>query len=457
VDVLTISAPGAESRWDELLPVEARALPDDLAGIDELLGDPGLRPIAGRWERSAWERGRPTIAMETYVRLIVVKQRSGWGYETGGVGLAASRRFCLIPLSARVPDESTIRKLTRRLGPETVAELTRALIEKAKRERRFRPWAARIESTVVEADIKYPTDAELTLQGARALAREGRRSGRAARGGDAGAGPLALESAGRSGRSAHSQAQIGLAKAEVMRLNERADRLIRRSISEARRLAADARRAVRRRGARAKLRAARRLEALADRCERVAEQITRRARGATIDDRLVSIADPDARPIRKDKLGKPTECGYVEQLCELTKNTRPGARGLILPPATAPGNPGENTLLPTTAGRTLGARALLPRGGARWRLPRSALGGTASPTPAAAALRRRTPGARLAPHPPPPRPLPRWHGGPHQPPQAQLRARALAAEGRPRPAHLDRLGHPHLQPPHARRPRRLTH
>ena len=50
----------------------------------------------------------------------------------------------------------------------------------------------------------------------------------------------------------------------------------------------------------------------------------------------------------KGKLGKPTEFGYVEQLAEVTPNTKPGARGFILPPASAPGNPGENELLPTT-------------------------------------------------------------------------------------------------------------
>jgi IS5 family transposase len=41
------------------------------------------------------------------------------------------RRFCRISLTARVPDESTVRKLTRRIGAETVAELTRGLIVKA--------------------------------------------------------------------------------------------------------------------------------------------------------------------------------------------------------------------------------------------------------------------------------------------------------------------------------------
>ena len=38
----------------------------------------------------------------------------------------------------------------------------------------------------------------------------------------------------------------------------------------------------------------------------------------------------------------------MTQLAEVTENTKRGARGLIVPAATAPGNPGENTLLPET-------------------------------------------------------------------------------------------------------------
>ena len=88
----------------------------------------------------------------------------------------------------------------------------------------------------------------------------------------------------------------------------------------------------------------RKLDELADRCERVAEQIRKRVAGEKITDRLVSIADPDARPIRKGKLGKPNEFGYVTQIAEVTPNTKRGARGFILPPASAPGNPTEDTL-----------------------------------------------------------------------------------------------------------------
>jgi IS5 family transposase len=100
------------------------------------------------------------------------------GYETLVREVSDSlhlRRFCLIALRQRVPDESTVRKLTRRLGGGVVDELTRLVIVKAVRETRFRAGAVRIDSTVVQADVRYPTDSGLSLDGARVLVRESRR------------------------------------------------------------------------------------------------------------------------------------------------------------------------------------------------------------------------------------------------------------------------------------------
>ena len=78
--MLTILGGQVESLWDEVLPVEVRELPDDLALLDRVLADHGLLfPIAQAWERTALERGRPSIAMVTFVRLMVVKNRTGWG------------------------------------------------------------------------------------------------------------------------------------------------------------------------------------------------------------------------------------------------------------------------------------------------------------------------------------------------------------------------------------------
>ena len=134
----------------------------------------------------------------------------------------------------------------------------------------------------------------------------------------------------------------------MLKLTAQTGELLQRSIKEARRLAAAARRKARGRGAKAKLNAAASLEEWADLCEKVSRQIKQRVAGEPITDRLVSLYDPDARPIRKGKLGKPNEFGFVSQLAEVTENTQRGARGLILPASTALGNPAEDTLLPGT-------------------------------------------------------------------------------------------------------------
>ncbi len=44
------------------------------------------------------------------------------------------------------------------------------------------------------------------------------------------------------------------------------------------------------------MKAAAKLEEIADRCEKVAEQIKKRVAGEAITGRIVSLADPDARP-----------------------------------------------------------------------------------------------------------------------------------------------------------------
>jgi transposase, IS5 family len=358
--VLTLLAGQPESLWDEALPVEVLELPADLAELDGLLSDPGLlAPIVEHWRREVVETkravltdGRPTIAMETYIRLMVLKQRYRWGYRSLVAEVSDSihlRRFCRISLSERVPDESTVRKLTRRIGADTVNELTRVLIVQATRSKRFRARAVRIDSTVIEADVKYPTDSDLAAHGVRALAREGRKLAalvkeRKRRVRDR------SRAMGRTLRAVTRtiRRRSGEAKAEVLRLTEQTGKLLEKSVRETRRLAVIARRRARGRGAKAKLKAAARMEELADRCEKVARQIKQRVAGEPIKDRLVSLADPDARPIRKGKLGKPNEFGYVTQLAEVTENTKRGARGLIVPSATAIGNPSEDTLLPHT-------------------------------------------------------------------------------------------------------------
>jgi IS5 family transposase len=295
--MLRLSGGQVESLWDEVLPGEARELPEDLAALDVLLRDAALfASIAAHWRREAVGLGRPSIAMDVYVRLMIVKARTGWGYETLVREVSDSlhlRRFCLVALGERVPHESTVRKLTRRLGGEVVEELTRCVIAKAQRETRFRARAVRIDSTVVEADVRYPSDAALSLDGARTLAREARKLAGLI-GQDAGRVRDRSRALGRRLRaiSRTMGRRSGERKAQVLDLTSQAGRLLAKSLGEARRLALAARRQARGRGAQRKLAAIKRLEQTSELAERVVAQIKLRIAGEPITDRLVSRGCP---------------------------------------------------------------------------------------------------------------------------------------------------------------------
>jgi transposase, IS5 family len=361
--MLRLSGGQVESLFDLGLPVEVRELPADLGALDRLMADPALlEPVERTWDRAARDHGRPTIPMTVFIRLMVVKQRSGWGYETLVREVSDSlhlRRFCRVALSERVPDESTVRKLVRRLGPNVVEDICRAVITKATTgEHRFVARAARIDSTVVEADVRFPTDLGLAADATRALAREAM--------GNKASGRARVRDRSRAVRqrlrevSRTLPTRTGQRKALVLRLTGEAGELVEQSVHEARRVAAGLRTRARGRGARAKLDAARGLDELADRAAKIAHQIRQRLAGEKITNRLVSLADADARPIRKGKLRAPNEFGYVVQLAEVCENTRRGARGLIVPAATQIGSPNEPDLLPATAAE-LDRLSLRPR------------------------------------------------------------------------------------------------
>jgi IS5 family transposase len=367
--MLRLSGGQVESLFDLGLPAEVAELPADLAGLDVLLAAPGvLTAIEASWTPEAVWFGRPTVPMDRFVRLMIVKARSGWGYETLVREVSDSlhlRRFCRIGLWDRVPDESTVRKLVRRLGADVIEGICSQVIAEATSPRagarRFVVRAARIDSTVVEADIRYPTDLGLAQDAARSLAREAARAR-----GLAGAGAPRVKDrshaiAGRLRRVNRSvAARTGHSKPLALRLTGEAGELLAASIREVRRLAARLRERARGRGAGAKQATADRLQRLAELAETVCAQIELRLAGKPISGRLVSISDPDARPIRKGKLNKPTEFGYVMQLTELCENTRRGARGLILPASTGIGSLNEAQLLPAT-GQRLDDLDLRPR------------------------------------------------------------------------------------------------
>src|SRR5215218_828902 len=113
-----------------------RVLSGELADIDRLLDDKRFfGPFRSFFDPT---EGRPSTPIETYLRLMFLKYRYDLGYERLCALVADSItwwRFCRIGLEASVPDESTIRKITRRCGPELIDALNRELLAAAAHQR----------------------------------------------------------------------------------------------------------------------------------------------------------------------------------------------------------------------------------------------------------------------------------------------------------------------------------
>ena len=115
------------SLWESRLPAEVLRLPAELARVDALLDPVFFAPFAPFFDPAI---GRPSTPVECYLRLMFLKFRYRPGFETlcAEVGDSISwRRFCRIPLDARVPHPTTLMKLTTRCGAVAVAACNEAL------------------------------------------------------------------------------------------------------------------------------------------------------------------------------------------------------------------------------------------------------------------------------------------------------------------------------------------
>jgi transposase, IS5 family len=336
--------------WELLLPEELMRLPAELAVVDTYLDD---ERFIAPWRALFDQRlGRPSVPIDTLLRLLYLKHRYGLGYETLCREVADSilwRRFCRIGLDRPVPHPTTLVKLVRRAGPEVVAELNAALLGKLAADKLLRGRKLRVDTTVVEADIDYPTDADL-LEGAvrklGGLVRRIKRRGAASR--------TRFRDRGRAaGRRMKQLARTlrrrtGVAMAEVDRLTGEVARIARHSLREVQVLVHNARRALARRPHDRRLgRLVGELQETIAATGRLLAQTDQRVAGnRVIPDRLVSLSDPDARPIRKGKPRTPTQFGYTLLLAE-------DERGFVADHRLERGNPPDAPQLPPSVERVV--------------------------------------------------------------------------------------------------------
>lgn len=159
------------SLWESVLPEICRRLPVELERVDGWLDDERFfAPFVPFFDPRI---GRPSIPMETYLRLMFLKFRHKLGYEQLCAEVADSiswRRFCRIDIDGRVPHPTTLMKITTRCG-EQVSALNEQLIAKAVECRLVKTGKVRADTTVVSANVKYPTDSGLLAHAVSRIAR----------------------------------------------------------------------------------------------------------------------------------------------------------------------------------------------------------------------------------------------------------------------------------------------
>jgi IS5 family transposase len=331
--------------WDAILPVQCLGLPPGLAEVDRCLDDERFFDPFRRYFDARY--GRPSIPIETYLRMMVLKYRYGLGFESLCREVADSiawRRFCRIPLDASVPHPSTLEKITTRVGEATIAELNNRLVVKAVEAKLVKADRVRADTTIVPANVVYPSDAGLLARGvARLTSLAGRLKGLGL------ARRTVFRNRNRSMRRRFHAIGTWLrrrsddAKDEVLALTADMAAIAEATVAEAADVARNARRKLAAMGDAASGKATAavsELEQLIGLVGQVIDQTLDRVAGSMPEGatRVVSLHDPDARPIRKGRIGKPVEFGYKTQLVD-------NSDGIVLDYHTVIGNPPDGPLL----------------------------------------------------------------------------------------------------------------
>ena len=350
-----------QTLWEAILPPEFLRLPPGLEQMDHLLDDPVFfEPFVAFFHP---EIGRPSIPMETYLRMMFLRIRYRLGFETLCAEVADSiawRRFCRIGIADPVPHPTTLMKITTRCGVQAVDQLNKALITQAAAAHLVKLDKLRADTTVVAANVAYPTDSGLLAKGVAKLTKT----------------VGALQAIGLAGRTpfrdrtrsvrrrAHQIAawlrrRNGEAKDEVLTFIGELATIASAALKDAQVVATNARRGLRRAGDAASGKAT----ALVGELERtigVLDQIVAQTRIRLAGDvpdgasRVVSLHDTDARPIAKGRLGRPVEFGYKAQVTD-------NRDGIVLDHTVDKGNPHDAPMLAPAVRRIIGLIGQVPK------------------------------------------------------------------------------------------------
>jgi len=315
---------------------------------DEQLVEIVRQALSKRCKKSK-TRGRKGTPADVVLRLLALKHMFNWSYDEMHREVRANlvyREFTRIG-GGKVPDDKTMGRLARQLGPEPVEELHQRLVAIAQDKKIVEGRKLRVDTTVVETNIHYPTDSSLMGDGVRVLTRVMKRITEIT-----GAVGTQLRDRSRSvklrvveiARASRSKSEQG--RERMKGLYEKLLTATAAVVGQAQRFAKDIAEGVKRSSDVMKQAALegmkKELETMWSRVKQVIKQTRARVlRGDThAEGKLVSVFEPTTEVIRRGKAKQPTEFGKMIKVQEAESQIitsyevfekRPSDRELLVP------------------------------------------------------------------------------------------------------------------------------
>ena len=302
---------------------------DWMRQVDEVLSDQELlstvyEALARRWPKSR-TRGRKGTPAEVVLRLLLLKHIRNWSYAILEREVRANlvyRQFTRVG-AQKVPDAKTLGKLGLALGPEIIEKMHQRVVAIAREKKIVAGRRLRVDTTVVETDIHYPTDSSLLGDAVRVLTRTMKKIAQVT-----GAAGDKLRDRTRSvryrvieiGRASRSRSEQG--KEKLKQIYQKLLAATGRVVAQAQRFAAEVATGVKHGSSLVEqvvLEASRQyLETMIPRVKQVLRQTRERIiKGNThLAGKIVSLFEPHTEIIRKGKAAKPTEFGKMIKIQE---------------------------------------------------------------------------------------------------------------------------------------------
>lgn len=308
-----VLAEEVDDLWEPWMRTADRVL-DDEQLVERVFEAQAKRCLKSR------TRGRKQTPAEVVLRLLILKHVRNWSYEVLEREVRANlvyRTFARIG-TEKVPDAKTLGRLGQVVGAGVVADLHRRLVEIAVEKKVITGRRMRVDTTVVETNIHYPTDSSLLGDGARVLTRVMKKVEQAAAG-------LVSKVRDRMRTVRKKVVAIAIAARQKGKEGEEKRRRIykgllsvtRRIVNQAKRVVSEvAQMGRRRRTQLAGLTA--QLTTMTGRVKQVVQQTRERvlAGNTKSTEKLVSVFEPQTEIIRKGKASKPTEFGKLVKVQE---------------------------------------------------------------------------------------------------------------------------------------------